>query len=73
MKGISSTALEEKLQTLEQVKKDSPYELACVKSDQIAKLYSPDEIKSNLIKYKKYSNVEILKNVSQLLSNLFRK
>ncbi|WP_084331139.1 recombinase family protein [Ruminiclostridium cellobioparum] len=52
MKGISSTALEEKLQTLEQAKKDSLYELACVKSDQIAKLYSPDELKSNLSKYK---------------------
>lgn len=26
--------------------------MACVKSDQIAKLYSPDELKSNLSKYK---------------------
>ncbi len=52
MKGISSSALEEKLQTLEQAKKDTLFELACAKSSQDMVLFTPDEIKSSLIKYK---------------------
>lgn len=53
MKGISSPTLEEKLQSLEQTKKDTVYELNCAKNDQFASLYTPEEIKSNLNGFKK--------------------
>lgn len=51
-RGISSSALEERLITLEQAKKDSLFELARTKTIQESVLITPDEIKTGLAAHK---------------------
>lgn len=52
-RGISSQSLEDRLITLEQVKKDLSYNIVALKSTQDINLYSTEEIKKNLEEYKK--------------------
>ncbi|MCX8132300.1 MAG: recombinase family protein [Clostridia bacterium] len=71
--GITSHALLDKLQTLEQAKKDTTFEMLNVKNAQEVMLYSPLEIKENLEQYKKYLRDKDVQNTKQFIKNFVKK